>query len=63
MVIYNRPLIAVILALLIALAAPFVTGAVASHWPGAAASRTAADPAASDITVFGDETIWKASKD
>jgi hypothetical protein len=58
----NRPLVAVILALLVALIVPFATGLVVNQWPGAAAGRTSVHRADTEVTIFGDETIWDGSK-
>ncbi|HXQ31009.1 MAG TPA: hypothetical protein VN790_03445 [Steroidobacteraceae bacterium] len=58
----NCPLVTVILALLIASIVPFATGVVVNQLPGAAAARPTVTRADSEVTIFGDETIWDGSK-
>ncbi|HXQ21911.1 MAG TPA: hypothetical protein VN812_09570 [Candidatus Acidoferrales bacterium] len=58
---HHRPLVAVILALLISLAMPFATGLVAKQWPGATPGTTSHRDD-TEVTIFGDETIWDGSK-
>jgi biopolymer transport protein ExbD len=57
----NRPLVTVILVFLVALTVPFATGLVVNQLPGAATAMTTVHRADTEVTIFGDETIWAAS--
>ena len=59
---HNRPLVAVILALLSAAIVPFATGLIMNRSPGATAAGAAAHRADGEVTIFGDETIWAGPK-